>query len=123
MATSHGPLKVALLDQARVAGLGNIAASEILWRAGISPEARTAALSDDAWRRIAEHAHAFFDESVETDAGDEIAYVNEGGENRFAVYGRADCACQRCGETIVRTVQAGRSTFACSGCQRDGAVP
>jgi formamidopyrimidine-DNA glycosylase len=122
MSGARGPLKVAMLDQRRVAGVGNIAASEILWRAGISPEARASTLGAAAWARVADHAHAFFDESVLVDASDEIAYVNEGGENRFSVYGRADDPCSRCGAMIVRSVQAGRSTFACSQCQLDGVL-
>lgn len=112
------PLKAALLDQARIAGLGNIAAVEACHRAGLHPHRPLdslfafdlAALS----LGIAEHlAHTL----ATTLGHDEIAYVSEGGENPFLVYGREALPCPRCAVTITRVLAAGRPSFWCPGCQ------
>lgn len=112
------PLKAALMDQARIAGLGNIAAVEACHRAGLHPQRpldtltvpELAALS----RAIAEHlAH-----TLETTLGHgEIAYVSEGGENPFLVYGKEGASCSNCGAPIMRVLAAGRPNFWCPGCQ------
>jgi formamidopyrimidine-DNA glycosylase len=107
-------LKVALLDQRVVAGLGNIYASEALWVARLSPRRRasTIATASGAPRPAAERlAAAIVD--VLTRA---IARPSA----RFRVYERAGTPCPRraCDGTIRRIVQAGRSTFYCPRCQR-----
>lgn len=114
---ARSPIKQALIDGERVAGLGNIAASEILWRAQVAPGRRANTLDERALEAIAAAAWAFLDERVAADAGDEIDYVNEGGHNPFDVYQRHGAPCRRCGHTVVRVVQGGRSTFFCPGCQ------
>lgn len=111
-------IKPALLDQHRVAGLGNIAGSEICWRAGVSPLRPVPSLSAAEWDALAAHAHAFLHDVVAHEAGQEIHYVSSGGDNPFSVYGRAGQACPRTGGTIERVVQAGRSTFWCPAAQR-----
>ncbi len=109
----RGPIKPALMRQDRVAGLGNIAASEILFRAGVDP--RTPVPEVKGWPRIADAAHAFLEEVIAEETGEEILYINQGGSNPFQVYQRAHC--QACGEAITRLVQSGRATFFCGTCQ------
>lgn len=113
----RAPIKVALLDQARLAGLGNIHAVEALWRARIHPSRRADALAADEWAALASAVAAQLREAVETTAAEDIVYLSEGAENPFVVYERAGGSCPRCGGSIARTVQAGRSTYACPGCQ------
>lgn len=111
-----GAIKPALMRQDRIAGLGNIAASEICFRAGVNP--RTPVPDVQAWDRIALQAWSFLHEVVEQESGPEIHYVNEAGStNPFQVYGREGEACPVCGAEIQRFVQSGRSTFACPDCQ------
>lgn len=123
LGTIRSPIKVALMRQDRVAGLGNIAASEILWRAGIAPTRLPGALDDAQWGRIARAAPAFITETIEQEGGDEIAYVNSRGGSAqgipspFSVYRCDGQPCPRCGAPIERFKQAGRSTFWCAGCQ------
>ena len=109
-------VKVALLRQDRVAGLGNIAASEILWRARVAPTLPAGAVDAAAWTRIGVETGAHLDHLLAVEDAD-ITYVTQGGDNPFQVYGRAGQPCPRCGDPIARTVQSGRSTFACPGCQ------
>ena len=111
------PIKVALMRQDRVAGLGNIAASEVLFRSSIHPAQPAHELSKDQWDRIAVAVHAFINHTLDQESSDEIQYVNQGGEGSFAVYGHAGSPCPRCQVPIERLIQSGRSTFFCSRCQ------
>lgn len=113
---ARGPLKPVMLDQGRVAGIGNIAASEICWRARLSPLRPANGLSAQEWTRLADAAFAFLDEAVAACSAEEITYINQGGANPFDVYQRDGEPCRRCGEAIVRVVQAGRSTYFCGRC-------
>jgi formamidopyrimidine-DNA glycosylase len=115
----RGSVKGALMNQWRVAGLGNIAASEICFRAGIDPRSLASALGGDDWGAVAVATHGFIEHVLACESGPEIAYLSEGraAANPFSVYARAGERCGRCSSVIARSVQAGRSTFCCSGCQ------
>lgn len=115
-----GPIKPGLMKQERVAGLGNILASEILWSARILPTTPVPALTDAQWASLAVSAHEVIERTLALEQGDEIAYVNEGGDpegSGFAVYGREGEPARCCGGPVVRIVQSGRSTFYCPSCQ------
>ncbi len=113
------PIKVALLDQSVVAGLGNIHAAEALYRAGIPPTLAGGQLTAEQRKRLVRAIHAAIAYALKAQSKpDEIAYIEEGAENPFLVYGREGETCPRCGKTIARIMQAGRSTFYCPGCQR-----
>lgn len=115
---ARGPIKPALMLQDRIAGLGNIAASEILWRAQISPLRPASELDAAALERLGASAHAFLHDTVRTEEHGEVLYVNQNGsENLFSVYGREGEPCPRCKAPILRYVQSGRSTYACAACQ------
>jgi formamidopyrimidine-DNA glycosylase len=121
---SRRAVKVALLDQRAVAGIGNIYAAEILFRAGIDPRTPCRRLRQDAWDRIARCTRAVLAEAVRHEGssiGDELYRTAAGVPGRFQkrhrVYGREGRPCRRCRTPIVRTVQAQRSTFFCPTCQ------
>ena len=113
----RSPIKVAMMRQDRVAGLGNIAATEILFRAGIHPTRRATTLTDEEWARIAAAVPEFINHTIAEEGEDEIQYVNQGGEGSFAIYGKSGEACPVCGGEILRMVQAGRGTTYCPICQ------
>jgi formamidopyrimidine-DNA glycosylase len=117
---TRAAIKVALLDGVRISGLGNICASEILWRAGISPDLPAQELSPAQLERLSAVATPWLHEVIAEESADEIGYVNETGTmpEAFAIYGREGEPCRTCGETIERVVQGGRSTFLCRRCQR-----
>jgi formamidopyrimidine-DNA glycosylase len=112
-------LKVALLDQRIVAGLGNIYASEALHRAQLSPRRRSSTIATPAGLprehavRLVSAIKAVLQEAIERQ---ERPYRS----GRFRVYEREGEPCRRrgCGGTIRRIFQAGRSTFYCPTCQR-----
>lgn len=136
LSRSEQSIKVKLLDQSLVAGIGNIYASEALFRAGIWPRTEARRLRaeqvDRLWRGIRE----VLSEAVEfgstvplsyagTDRQDRLFYFGSAGdapefyEERLQVYDRATLPCVVCGSGIKRIIQAGRSTFYCPKCQRN----
>ncbi len=121
------PIKVAILDQSLLPGVGNIQASESLFRAAIDPRRPARTLSAHEVKRLAGAISKSIQFTLETfaaagaDGGDaDIGYVEERtAPNPFLVYGRAGARCPRCKSgTIVRIVQAGRATFFCPSCQK-----
>jgi formamidopyrimidine-DNA glycosylase len=120
LAGTRRSVKVALLDQGLLPGVGNILASESLFRARIDPRRKARSLSPAEVRRLARAVLASVREAIEREQGPEITYVEEpGAENPFRVYGREGESCPRCRHSgIRRIVQAQRSTFHCPRCQR-----
>ena len=113
------PLKMALLDQRMVAGLGNIYVSEALYRARLSPKRRASTLVT----RTGEPRPALDDLVRAIKDVLKVAIRNQyrtGAYDPFLVYDRDGQRCPRrgCGGTIKRIVQGGRSTFYCPVCQR-----
>ena len=111
-------LKAALLDQSVVAGIGNIAFIEVMWRQGLHPELKADQLTKTQWQALIQAFADFFDEVVERDFSPEqgrIDYVNTGGTNPFDIYQRE--LCPKCSAGIERLVQGGRSTYFCPRCQ------
>ncbi|MHB8632966.1 MAG: bifunctional DNA-formamidopyrimidine glycosylase/DNA-(apurinic or apyrimidinic site) lyase [Thermoplasmatota archaeon] len=120
---SRAPLKAFLLDQRRVAGVGNIYACEALWRSRLSPrrEARHVAASRIALLHDA--IVGVLRESLAQGGTSFNDYVNHLGEPgrylpQLAVYAREGNPCPRCGDAVRRVAQGGRSTFYCGRCQR-----
>lgn len=124
LARSRRPIKVALLDQAAVAGVGNIYAVEALHRARIHPARPCCELSTAEWRALHVEMQAVLHEAIRakgstlSDRTYRTAESVEGGfQERHLVYAKAGRPCA-CGGEVERIVQAQRSTFFCPGCQR-----
>lgn len=124
---SRRAVKVALLDQRAVAGIGNLYASEILHLAGVHPAARCDRLTRDQWQRIADATQAVLQAAIRYEGstlgdGTYRNALNQAGgyQSHHRVYDRAGRDCQQCadGSQIVRVVQAQRATFYCPACQR-----
>lgn len=118
-------VKAALLDQRIVAGLGNIYACEILFRAGIAPTRRTDRISTTRIAGIVGHTRDVLREAIDSGGSSLRDHRQVDGDlgyfqHAFRVYGREGEPCVRegCGATIRRIVQSGRSTFHCPNCQR-----
>jgi formamidopyrimidine-DNA glycosylase len=116
-------VKVALLDQGLISGVGNIYADEALWRARLHGQRRTDLLTRPAGRRLLGHVRDVLTEAI--DAGGtsfDALYVDvDGGagwyERELHVYGREGELCHRCGAPIRRDPFANRSSFSCPRCQ------
>jgi formamidopyrimidine-DNA glycosylase len=117
------PIKALLLDQRRIAGVGNIYACEALWGARIRPGTPAKALTKPAIRRLHNALVEVLQRSIALRGTSVDDYVDaqglQGGfQNVLSVYGKAGSRCERCGRAIVRTVLAQRGTWWCRACQR-----
>ena len=122
---SRREIKVALLDQKLVAGVGNLYASEILFSAGIDPRTRCDRLSKKQWTKIHSEMLRILNEAILYEGstlsdGTYQQSINEPGgyQNHHQVYDKADSPCPVCAKPIRRIVQAQRSTFYCQKCQK-----
>lgn len=135
LAGSRQAVKVRLLDQTVVAGVGNIYASEALFRARLSPMRLAGRLKPVEIGRLWEALRSVLDEAIRFGSTVPLDWAGMGGrdglfyygsapggggsyEERLSVYGRDGERCPRCGGGVRRAVQAARSTFWCPGCQR-----
>jgi formamidopyrimidine-DNA glycosylase len=124
--TSRRAIKVALLDQRAVAGIGNLYASEILHLAGIDPARVCNSIKPREWQRIHTSLMQVLELAIAcegstlSDGTYRNALNKSGGyQNEHRVYDRAGQPCHRCAKSaILRIVQAQRSTFYCPRCQK-----
>jgi formamidopyrimidine-DNA glycosylase len=117
------PIKVFLLDQRRIAGIGNIYACEALWEAGIRPGKPAKSLTKPAIRRLHHALVDVLNRAIGMRGSSIDDYVDAEGlkggfQNVLSVYGKAGRECPRCNGEIVRTVLAQRGTWWCKKCQK-----
>lgn len=122
LAGRSAAIKLLLLDQSIVAGLGNIYVCEALYRAGIHPKRAGRSVSLPRLERLVVAIKEVIDEAIEAGGSTLRDFASPDGElgyfsKTFAVYDREGQPC-RCGGTVKRLVQGGRSTFYCPACQR-----
>lgn len=115
-------IKLLLGDQRIVAGLGNIYVCEALYRAGIHPKGAGGSVSLDRLKRLVTAIREVLTEAIEAGGSTLRDFFSPDGElgyfsKTFFVYDREGKPC-RCGGTVRRIVQGGRSTFYCPACQR-----
>jgi formamidopyrimidine-DNA glycosylase len=115
-------IKLLLLDQRIVAGLGNIYVCEALYRAGIHPRRAGGSISLERLKRLVPAIHDVLAEAIEAGGSTLRDFASPDGElgyfsKSFAVYDREGEPCG-CGGIVKRIVQGGRSTFYCPRCQR-----
>jgi len=109
LSTSRAPLKARLMDQARVAGIGNLIADEVLWRAGLAPSRPAGSLSPAELRRLHRHLRAALAQMGArggSHTGDLMAHRTPGGR------------CPRDGQPLQRDRVGGRTTWWCPAHQR-----
>jgi formamidopyrimidine-DNA glycosylase len=116
-------IKAAILDQKVVAGVGNIYASEALFRAGISPKRLAYTVQGDRAEKLAQAIKTVLNEAVAAGGSSLRDYVQADGElgyfqHRWRVYEKEGKPCPNGQGTVRRITQGGRSTFYCPKCQR-----
>jgi formamidopyrimidine-DNA glycosylase len=121
---SRRAVKTVLMDQRRLAGIGNIYANEALWRSGIDPSREARLVDPTHASQLRDALVAVLGESIAARGTSFRDYRDaNGGRGAFAeqldVYGRAGHPCRRCGRRLIGTHAVdGRSTVFCAGCQR-----
>jgi len=117
------PIKNALLNQKLLRGVGNIYADESLFRAGIRPRRRAAAITREQLGKLHRAVREVLSEAITLGGSSISDYVDADGEEGFfqlrhRVYGREGEPCLVCGTAIRRVVLAGRSSHYCANCQK-----
>ena len=125
LAGSRAPVRSWLLDQRRVAGVGNIYANEALWRARVHPGRPAGSLTGAEARRLHEGITSVLREAVDARGTTLRDYrTAEGAAGSFlvrlSVYGREGSPCPRCSMPVKRVVFGNRSAFLCPRCQPEG---
>jgi formamidopyrimidine-DNA glycosylase len=119
LARTTRAVKVALLDQRLLAGVGNIYATEALFRAGVHPAREGRSISRREAARIARGLDESFAAALAR-AEEEIAYLSEGAhvDNPFLIYDRAGDPCPRCRRRLSKATIGGRTSAYCARCQK-----
>jgi len=120
---SRRPLKLLMMDQTRIAGLGNIYSCEALWRARLSPRRRSDRVSAREVRALHKAIVGVLRAALECCLAPPPDFRDpqwwfQGLERILRVYGREGRKCRRCGGTVRRITQSGRSSFFCPHCQK-----
>lgn len=123
LAGRSAAIKLLLLDQSIVAGLGNIYVCEALYRSGIHPKRAGSSVSLSRLERLVVAIREVIDEAIEAGGSTLRDFASPDGElgyfsKTFSVYDREGQPCGGCVGTVRRFVQGGRSTFYCPACQR-----
>ena len=116
------PIKIALLDQNLIAGVGNIYANDALWEAKIHPQTTAKILIDEEIELLHKAVEKVIRLGIKYGGASENTYRHLSGkigkyQNHFLVYQREGEKCRRCGEEIKRIRLGGRGTFFCPKCQ------
>lgn len=116
------PIKIVLMDQAKIAGVGNIYANDALWLAGINPKRRSLGLSSSETKTLYEAMLKVLKEGLRWGGASDQYYIKPDGtkgkyQDHFLVYGRENTPCLRCKAKIEKFFLGGRGTYWCSNCQ------
>ena len=116
-------VKVLIMDQKKIGGVGNIYANDALFMAGIDPRRKAKELSKDETKKLFQAILEVLKNGLKYGGASELTYVNalgeEGGyQNHFLVYGKDGKPCSKDGTIIKKFFLGGRGTYFCSACQR-----
>jgi formamidopyrimidine-DNA glycosylase len=123
LTANRKPVKLLLLDQSRIAGIGNIYSSEALWHARIDPRRPARRLSSAEAHRLHKAIVDVLQRALECCLNPAPNFRDpnwwfQGLERILRVYRREGKSCRRCGEPVQRIEQGGQSTYFCARCQR-----
>lgn len=117
------PIKVLLMDQKRIGGIGNIYANDALYKAGIDPRRSAKQITTAEIKKLYAAIIYVLQKGLDYGGSSDENFVNilgqEGAyQNHFLVYGRKGKKCKRCGSTIEKITLGGRGTYFCPACQK-----
>lgn len=123
LAKSKKPIKILLMDQTKMAGVGNIYANDALWLAGINPKEQANTLLNSKTIKLFKAIEEVLKEGIKRGGASELAFVTpDGGEGKYQdftlVYGREKEPCKNCKTPIEKIKLGGRGTYFCPVCQK-----
>ena len=121
--TQKRAVKLALMDNAVVVGVGNIYANESLFRAAVSPKRPACRVKKKECAVLVDAVKAVLRRAIETGGSTLKDFVDSNGKSgyfqqEYTVYGRHNLQCVRCGGLIVKEILGQRGTFYCPNCQK-----
>lgn len=122
LSSTRKMVKTAIMDQKKMGGVGNIYASDALWKAKIHPEKRSNNLSDEEMERLYEAVVEVINKGIKMGGATYSDFKDTQGlggsyQEHFLVYDRDGEKCKRCGEEIKKIKVGGRGTYFCPVCQ------
>lgn len=124
LSKSSRPIKVLLMDQSKISGIGNIYANEALWLAGVNPRRSSKSLSLSEKQKIYNSILKVLKDGIKWGGASDQAYIQPSGEEgkyqeHFLVYGREGEVCTRCKKAKIEKIKlGGRGTYFCPFCQK-----
>lgn len=123
LSKSKKPIKLLLMDQQKMAGVGNIYANDALWLAKIDPKRKSNSLEDKEVKNLYQAIEKVLKEGIKRGGASELAFVTpDGSEGKYQdftlVYGREGEACKSCKTPIKKIKLGGRGTYFCPACQK-----
>lgn len=123
LSASNLPIKVLLMDQKKIGGIGNIYANEGLFEAGIDPRRKAKTLTEAEIKKLYDSIRLVLKKGIKYEGASDERFVNILGQDghfqeHFKVYGRDGKDCARCAGQITKIQLGGRGTFFCPKCQR-----
>lgn len=121
--SNKSPVKLLIMDQSKMAGVGNIYANDALYRARIHPKQPANSLNKEEVKRLFDSIEEVLKLGLKAGGSSEWSYVDALGQEGsyqkiFLVYGQQGKKCKRCGEIIQKITLGGRGTFFCPACQQ-----
>lgn len=122
---SKRPIKIVIMDQEKIGGVGNIYANDALWLSKISPKKSANSLTQEEEKNLYDAIHHVLKVGIEKGGASELSYVTpDGGEGEyqkyFLAYAKEGTICPRCKrEKFKKYFLGGRGTYSCSYCQKD----
>ncbi len=116
-------IKVVLMDQSKIGGIGNIYANDSLWESKILPFRASNSLNESEQKDLYEAILKVLKAGMKYGGASELAFVTpDGAEGSYQmhtlVYGKQKTACKRCGTIIIKNTLGGRGTYFCPNCQK-----
>ena len=123
LAKTARPIKIVLMDQEKISGIGNIYANDALWLSGINPRRMAKSLNSKETKALFEAILKVLKEGIHYGGASDQHYLKPDGtkgeyQKHFLVYGRTGEKCDRCQEEVKRFALGGRGTFWCTKCQK-----
>lgn len=123
LAKTGRPIKIVLMDQAKIAGVGNIYANDALWLAGINPRRTANSLRPREQEKLYGAVLKVLEEGIKYGGASDQYYIKPDGtkgryQDHFLVYGREGKPCAKCGAEIKKFFLGSRGTYWCPNCQK-----
>lgn len=124
VSSSSRPIKIVLMDQEKIGGVGNIYANDALWLAKINPKKESKKLGNEEVKKLYDAIHKVLREGIKYGGSSELSFVTPDGkegeyQNHTLTYGREGTLCERCKKAkFQKFFLGGRGTYFCPVCQR-----